>query len=209
MCCSSGRICAHYCPLVVTFAVGTVLCRLDTFQTNIAYFSAIFILEQESIRARAWRPSLSELTTDPVDDATAKFLRQLSDNHRAPWPAILKLGTDSRTLEVCHLLRRSGYHLARRWSVLLFFEGFVVERAAVTHVEALLVTYMTFVTLTYDSLEGNIAPCVGTKRVASSTSSKQCLSLLSFTLTCISRRSRSSRSGAWVLETIWLPRWRR
>lgn len=198
-----------YCPHVVTFAVGTVLCRLDTFQTNLPYFSAIFILEQESIRARAWRPSLRELTTDPVDDATAKFLRQLSDNHRAPWPAILKLGTDTRSLEVCHLLRKSGYHLARRWSSLLFLIGFVVECAEATHLEALLVTYMTFASLTYDSLEKNIAPRVGTKCVACSTSSKQCFSLLSYTSTCISRRSRSSRSGAWVLETIWLPRWLR
>ena len=52
-----------------------------------------------------WRPILdgdadADTPTDPVEEATSKFLRQLDDHGRAPWPALLKLSRETRALEV-------------------------------------------------------------------------------------------------------------
>lgn len=60
---------------------------------------------QESVRAITWRPMLdddadADTPTDPVEEATSKFLRQLDDHGRAPWPALLKLSRETRALEV-------------------------------------------------------------------------------------------------------------
>ncbi|CAM9420523.1 unnamed protein product, partial [Sphacelaria rigidula] len=58
-------------------------------------------VEQESTRSRACRTSIhSSITSDALKDATLKFLRQLSDHGRVPWPALLKLGNGTCSLEV-------------------------------------------------------------------------------------------------------------
>lgn len=57
---------------------------------------------QENVRSRARQPAVdSPRMSDALKEAAAKFLRQLSDHGRAPWPALLKLGCDTRALEVC------------------------------------------------------------------------------------------------------------
>lgn len=60
----------------------------------------LLIILQENVRARAWRPSIDLSTSDAFEEATTKFLRQLSDHGRAPWPALLKLSEKTRALEV-------------------------------------------------------------------------------------------------------------
>lgn len=55
---------------------------------------------QENARAMAWTSSSDSLATSRLGEATATFLRQLSDNGRAPWPAILKWSEKTRAIEV-------------------------------------------------------------------------------------------------------------
>ncbi|CAM9229407.1 unnamed protein product [Laminaria digitata] len=62
-------------------------------------------IEEESVRALAWRPiqdvdADADTSMDPVEEATSKFLRQLNDHGRAPWPALLKLSRQTRALEM-------------------------------------------------------------------------------------------------------------
>lgn len=54
------------------------------------------------MRSRARQSAVdSPRISDALKEATAKFLRQLSDQGRAPWPALLKLGSATHALEVC------------------------------------------------------------------------------------------------------------
>ncbi|CAM9363404.1 unnamed protein product [Pylaiella littoralis] len=57
-------------------------------------------VEKENARAMVWTSSSDYLVLSRLEEATATFLRQLSDNGRAPWPAILKWSEKTRAIEV-------------------------------------------------------------------------------------------------------------
>ncbi|CAM9323480.1 unnamed protein product [Ectocarpus fasciculatus] len=57
-------------------------------------------VEEGKVRGTTWRSSSDESATTRLEKATDVFLRQLSDQGRAPWPAILKMSEQTRAIEV-------------------------------------------------------------------------------------------------------------
>ncbi|CAM9387406.1 unnamed protein product, partial [Ectocarpus sp. 13 AM-2016] len=57
-------------------------------------------VEEGTLRGTTWRSSSDESATSRLEKAADVFLRQLSDQGRAPWPAILKMSEQTRAIEV-------------------------------------------------------------------------------------------------------------
>eukprot|EP00752_Nemacystus_decipiens_P009587 g8565.t2 len=58
-------------------------------------------LFQENVRSLAWEAATADSSdNERLGEATAKFLRKLSDHGRAPWPAILKWTEQTHAIEV-------------------------------------------------------------------------------------------------------------
>ncbi|CAN0540658.1 unnamed protein product, partial [Ectocarpus sp. 8 AP-2014] len=57
-------------------------------------------VEEGAVRDTTWRLSSDESATSRLEKATDVFLRQLSDQGRPTWPAILKMSEQTRAIEV-------------------------------------------------------------------------------------------------------------
>lgn len=83
---------------LVTLATGRVI---QKFYRERCVHQMNVIIFQENVRSLAWESTTADASeTERLGEATAKFLRKLSDHGRAPWPAILKWSEETHAIEV-------------------------------------------------------------------------------------------------------------